>query len=410
MERTLEPTFADEARRVLLRVRAAFAQVVDSLPGDIRRPNELSKALKLDNKFAWKIIKVSHQADLFQLARHVPGGPGVELFLQAASRKRVSGTRLGAVRAAIDELDEFIMQHAGSRATLEKMLLSFSADGRSGLDIAQRKAAFEANSYLWGVQARTQVFIDFFHPSEDDGRLDLVAIRGFVDLRRIRPGVPWTISRVKMADDSARVIPGAQRQPLDPVPADPALNPEVPLLRDFSTNPLPKLRRVPVSEGFVEYELAPGDVGNTGGVTCLSAEIVPSAVSYRRSDTNRWACALTQARTPCEAVVVGWFIHESLFGPIRPELEVYSELRGGPFVSPLDNRERDRLPCQETVEYLGKGAAVVPTQYIPNFTTMIEHVFARTGWNADEYDVYRAEIPYPVVPSSILVKHPLPKG
>lgn len=405
----LETSFADEARQVLLRVRSAFAQVVDSLPGDIRRPQELSKALHLDNKFAWKIMKVSHQADLFHLTRHVPGGPGVELFLKAASHRRVSGERVNAVRAAIDDLERFIAQHAGNRAMLEKMLLSFSEDGSPGLDVAQRKVAFEVNSYLWGAQARTQLFVDFFHPADDRGGLDICAIRGLIDLRRIRPGVPWTFSRVKTADDQARPIAAVEREPLDSSPPRDGLDPAVPLLREFSTKPTPAFRSIRGPDGFVEYELAPGDVGNTAGVTCLSGEVIRGALSCRHGPDNEWLGTGTQARTPCEAVVIDWFLHESLFGWIRPELAIYSELRGGPFVSPLEGRERDRLPCEESVAYLGKGTSVVPTPHVPNYAAMIEYAFDRTGWDPSEFDVYRAAIPYPVIPTTIIVKHRLPE-
>jgi hypothetical protein len=402
-----ERRFAQDARHVLLQVRAAVGQIIDALPGPPRRPHQLSKLLKIDNKLAWKLTKVASEGDLFHVPRHIPGDAGVDLFVTAARRHGVSDARVAAVRAALRDLKEFIERHAGDRATLEKMLLSFSDEGREDLDLAQRKAAFEANSYLWGVRARAQVFVDFFKASSTPGRLDIVAIRGFIDLCLIRPGVPWTISQVKVANDAAQALPETRREPLDPPDEQEGGPDEVPLLRSFCSQPLPALRRVESGERFVEYEMMPREVGNRGGVTCLSGEIIRSAASYYRSADNQWAGTCTLARTPCEAVIIDWFVHEGLFGPIRPELGVYSELKGGPVISPLEGRERDRLPCNDTVNYLGKGAAVVPTPHIPNYASLIEHVFRRVGWDPHEFDVYRAQLQYPVIPTLILVKHEL---
>ncbi len=402
--------FEEHARRALLRVRGAFAEIIDALPGHITRPHELAKCLSIDMKLAWKVARIAHGSDPFMAVQHIPGTAAIEAFRKAAANQNVPAARIAALAAAVDEFERLIEVHAGDRATLEMMLLSYASGGRHRADLAHRKAAFQANSYLWGIQARTQLKVDFLYPAAEKGRLDIATLRGFVDLRRIRPNVPWVIARARVADDRGKVLNPRAREPLDPVPDDPEGSAAAPLLREFCSRPLPRFRRVVGSHGFLEDELVEGEVGKTGAVTCITGEVTRSVASYYRAEDNRQAALLVRMHTPCESLHFDLFVHEDLFGPIEPELAVYSELQGGKPIPPIEGRDRDRLVTGEAIECVGKGPSVVHTLQVPRYAEMIRYALDKLGWDGERFDVYRLEMPYPVIPTSVAMVHELPEA
>lgn len=402
-------SFEEHARGALLRIRGAFAEIIDALPGHITRPHELAKRLSIDMKLAWKIARLAHGSDPFTAIEHIPGTAAIDVFLKAVTSQNVSGERIQAVQTAVCEFERLIEVHAGDRATLEMMLLSYGGEGRRRADLVQRKAACGANSYIWGVQARTQLKADILHPAAEKGRLDIATLRGFVGLRRIRPNVPWVIARARVANDQGQVLKPAGREALDPVEDDAEGGAGAPLLRAFCSQPLPRFRRVSGAHGFLEDELVEGEVGKTGAVTCITGEVTRSVASYYRAEHNRVAALLARMHTPCEALVFDMFVHEDLFGPIEPELAIYSELDGGRPVPPIEGRERDRLVTGESVEYLGKGPAVVHTPHVPRYAEMIRYALGKLGWDGERFDVYRVEMPYPIIPTSVAITHELPE-
>jgi len=104
-------------------------------------------------------------------------------------------------------------------------------------------------------------------------------------------------------------------------------------------------------------------------------------------------------------LVLDQIVHESLFGRIKPDLLVYSGLNASEQYP--RGVTRVQLPVAEQVEYLGKGPAVLPTPHVPRYRELAEYVFERTGWDGSRFDVYRAEMRYPPIPSTVVMQHAL---
>ncbi len=404
-------TFVEHAEHVPQHVKGSFVEVIDALPGHITQPRELSSCLKIDKKLAWKVVNLARGSELFTVARHIPGTAATKLFLKAAAKQGVPLSRIEAVTTAMKDFERLTKLHAGDRATLEMMLLSHGKEDRRRADLAHRKAAFAANSYIWGVQAKTQVKIDFLHPAADQGRLDYATIRGFVGLRRIRPDVPVVIARTRIVDDDGvSRSPPLLREPLDPLDVVSEDAPTSPLLRRFCSNPLARFRRVTGSHGFVEDEWIEGEVGNAGSTTCFTGEVARSVVPQYRTEHDRWGTHAAVVRTPCEALVLDLLVHEDLYVPLDLELIVYGELAGRSPVLLIEGHAGNRLPTLESIEHLGKGSAVVHTPHVPRYAEMIRHTFDKLGWDGNRFDVYRVQIQYPIIPASVLMMHELPEA
>jgi len=385
-----------QVESVMLRVRAAFAGILESVPTRNGRPHEVAELLNLDKQLVWKISRLVKTRDPVMMARHLPGPTAIGRFLDAA-QLHVAPRVIDAIHAPLEDLNELIRVHAGDRVTFE-MLLSEWYSREPDATVTHRREAFRGNSCIWGVQARTKLTSMFLHPSSEDGVFDIAIIAGVVDLRRLRLNLPWVIARWAVSDNDGEVRFNADREPLDPESNDP-------LLRRFCSKPLPQLRIVNGAPGMLEYQLAPGAIGNSGAVTCIYGNIVRRVASCYRDEHNEFNEVMAAMSTPCEVLVLDQIVHESLFGRIKPDLLVYSGLNASEQYP--RGVTRVQLPVAEQVEYLGKGPAVLPTPHVPRYRELAEYVFERTGWDGSRFDVYRAEMRYPPIPSTVVMQHAL---
>ncbi len=399
--------FELHAEEVLRRVRSAFAEILEALPGHITRPHQLEKALKIDKQLSWRILKATRESDPFAAARHLPGPSGVRIFMEAAARSNVPSALTERASRALAEFDELVDVHAGDRLSLEMMMSAHAQRGREQADLAHRKLAFRGNSYLWGVQAKAQLKTDIAAPAQEKGLLDICSLQGFIGLRRLRANVPWVVSRARCVDNDGEARRTFAREPLDPGDQEGGDACAVPLLRAFCSKPLPEFRRVGGRHGFVEDALVEGPVGDTAAVTCITGEVGRAAASYYRDEHNRFGDFIARARTPCEALIFDQIVHEDVFGRLRPELAVYSELaESAPF--PASGCHRNLLPVTETVEYLGRGTSVLHTPHVPQYAQMARYAFERLGWDAERFKVYRLRMQYPIIPTSVVLRYELP--
>jgi hypothetical protein len=393
-------TFSAHAQAVIRHVQGTLSAVLERLPNRPTNPTELQRQLHIDKSLAWKVVRLIEATDPFGAVQHLPGAAGVRIFLDAAEDAGVPHDVTDAVTRAVAEFHDLTTIHAGDRASLD-LMLSAQAGERRQQDLKHRKMTFLGNSYIWGVQAETQLRTVIMHPSETEGRLDAVGIAGFVGLRRIRPNIPWTFGEKGLTGPNAEVSQPA-RDPIEPPPdgADGA-----PLLAGFCSRPLPEIRRHSTPTGFIEDQLVGGDVGNTAAVTAFTAEIIRGALErYGEGEFNE-GMHTTRVRTPCENLVFDLLFHQDLFGMVEPEVVVRGELAGA---ARFDDGAL-RLPIQTAARHLGRGPDVLRCKEIPRYAEMLRYVTDRAGWDAAALDVYRVSIPYPPMPSAVSLAFELPE-
>lgn len=406
------PGLEQHAESVLRQLRAAFADLFAALEIDATSPRYVARRLGLDKSLAWKVTTVVHGVDLFAIGQHLPGSAGIEIFFKAVQRElrdRAASQRteelIEGARSAVRGFDRLVEIHSGDRPSLEMMLSSYARESPERLEMMHRKQLFNGTSYLWGVQAKAQLRADFVAPSQQPGMVDIASLRGFIGLRRLRPEVPWVIDRTRIADDDAGVRQPLRREALDP---DCDSDSDAPLLREFCSKPLPEVRRVPGTEGFVHFELAAGPVGDTGAVTCIGGEVFCGAAPRYRNEQNNFGEHGQLMRTPSRLLVFDVFLHRSLDFTLPPVLAVEGQ---GPVAPtyPFGDRERSSLAVHETVEDLGGGPPIVQTADIPNYARIVERVFGRVGWNAGDFHGFRVRMRFPPAFTVIVLRYPLPE-
>lgn len=389
--------FVAEASATLHEARSAMVDLLVGAGLAGARATEVGRGLGLDKTLAWRLSRFVEDDDPVSAAKHLPGAGGVEIVLRAAARQGVERARIDAVREADRKLRAFVEQHAGDRRTFEAMLAGGARDPK--LDLEERRAFFRAGSSIWGVRARTQFAVLVLRPSaEQPGSgglvMDALQVSGFVGLERLRPDVPWVLRRLRVSTDNGKTMSRVQGVPLDPS----GVSGGMPLMREFSSDPLPALRQVEGSNGWIYDELAPGAVGREGAVTAVSGEWYRGALPGSYSETNTFGRYMLMVRTPVEFVQFDLLVHESLshFEPAVAEV-----------IGLLEDRQGDPgkggqvLIESHPALSLGSPPALV-NRRIPKYARMVERGLEQADWEGrGAYRGYRVEMEYPAAPCEL---------
>ena len=400
--------FGDHSAEVLDHLRGAVATIIQAVPElPSPRPVDIAERLGIDSKLAWKIANVIDGGDPFRAAQYVPGTAAFRIFLRAAANRNVPKALIASAKAAFGSYRDLVDTHAGSRPAFDMMLAGHAQEDCTRADLDHRRLMFLGSSYVWGLQARVVLRADLLAPSDDPMMFDAATIRGFIDLRRLRPNVPWRIARGYSADDAGGIHTSFVREPLAAELNGTSLMHEAPLMPAFCSKPLPECRRVDAPGGTIDYELVEGAVGNTGILTCVTGELLRRVEPRYRTGAYHDISQMLRMRTPCEMVIFDVLIHRSLFGQrIEPKLVVFSDL----FAEQVGPRYRagDILPAQEQIEYLGMGLDVVGMEDVDRYPEMVKCALDRGGWDAEQFDVFRVRMKYPAIPTNLVVTHDLP--
>ncbi|MGE0480029.1 MAG: hypothetical protein AB7Q17_06105 [Phycisphaerae bacterium] len=354
-------------------------------------------------KLAWQFHKIAAGGSV-TVGIHMPGRSNVRKLLQAAKRRGLAPAVLEQVASAADEFDRLVATHAGDRSTFDSMVSAHGADDQGeGLTLRQKRAAFRANRHLRGAQAAVQLKSLILAPSDTPGMLDLVAIQGYHDLRRIRYDCPLVVSRVRLSDDDHAV----RRPNWEPLGPSAGQDADSSLLGAFCSPNLPPFRAVRTVGDWVLGELAGHGVGNRSAVTCIDGYLARAAVPKHRDETNLYGAMLTWIPIPCEVLLLDLVVHEDALGSLNPVAGCYcSKLRESELPGAMESC--DRLALNESVLFLGKGLPVIHAAGVARHAEMYAAVFEKLGWPSERFDVHRCRIAFPVMLSSVLVRFDLP--
>lgn len=395
--------FEVQARDIAQRVRRTLADLLAGVGADPTRPQSVARQLGLDKNLAWKASKIVTDEDPLTSIPRVPGRSGQRILLDAFTQAGAARVAIEAAREAMAEVERMIETHAGSRETLEMMLAALSPQVQVERDEATRKMAFQGNSAIWGVQARVQQSTHFVAPAQNPDELMISIMSGLVDLRRLRANTPWTVAWVRSWTDQGVLLPPSPREPLDP--RRPEGGP--PVLLDYSSSPLPRLRERKGQNGVLRYEIFEGGVGNTSVSTCITGWVMRSGTGRWRTDDDHFGEHAVSISTPVEVVVHDLFVHKSLDFAMRPQMHLYSQLPNGPLY-PFDGLELGKMPIAEEITELGMPADLT-TPELPRLPAMVEMACEKMGFSAKEFRGFRVRLKYPPIPTMLVMRYELPE-
>lgn len=260
-----------------------------------------------------------------------------------------------------------------------------------------RRSAFESNAAIWGVKARLHVSMHLVAPSGIDELIDDVLMCGFVGLERTRTNLPWALANATVFDNPAAL-------PFGPS----ALHPTGfvnggPLLPEFSSPSLPRLRVVTQEGANRRIEMLPSSEGVPGPSDVILGWRWPRCFSARANFPGEDGEHAMLVSTPVEAAVIDVWIHRGLaFERLHGFL--YSTLPSGPKY-PGEGREAGLLLIQGELQSLESENAALP-DFRP-FAEMLRFGAMRLGFKPEDFVGYRWRLSYPPIPTMMILRHAL---
>ncbi len=385
--------FEQHLREAFHRLRAAFTEALAAVGADAHRPRPMARELGISKSLAWRVSKVVAAREPADAVPHVPGPDALGAFITALRKAGAGEGPATALREAMAAYDSMVAAHTGDRQTLDQLTASMSEPRAAERLEAGRRQAYLGMGGTWGVQARVQFSTTILQPStERTTHLDVVGLKGLVDLRRLRGDARWTLFRRTRRLDDGSGLPPFRTEALDPQLG----SEELPLLREFCSPGAPDLVEQ-TSANVSRYILPAGPVGNTNASTHVFGELNRGALPAPGPEDDRLFRIGAALLTPVERLQLDLIVSEDLPWAHDPGIALYAQLDGGG--RSLADDDDQRLPVFESVHELGRGLGTMASADVPRYGEMLHSAFERAGWEGSGFCGYRFTMRYPPIPT-----------
>lgn len=376
--RARHESFEADARAALDGLRAAVARILDHLPAARDRAADLRRALDLDAALAWQIHTIAASSDPLRAGRVVPKAGAMQRFLDQARARRIPGPLIEEARAAYADFEEAVAHHAGSRGTFEAMLSALRPDDGATLK-RLRRAAHRADAAVWGLSVRLRLNCVVFH-ERPTGEHDCLVLRARIGVRCLREGASIGIyaSGLTWGGDGPAPSGG-------PNVASDACE----LLEEFCTGPVPSLRPITGENGRRLDHLELTGLGRSREVSVYWRNL---SLDFPGGSSRPPHGSTAECLEPTELTVMdmliprGWTDPRTARSTVTPLAALHGPAAAG---SPI--------PFEGTPMHLPPGLENLHLRQAPRYTEALERSLAERGWPVSDFDVYRSEVPYPIL-------------
>ncbi len=388
----------DDLNTAIHSLRGALLDLVTDAGGDPSKPQTVSRKFGIDKSLAWKVSRVISAPEPDSAMAHMPGEAGMDIFLDTLQKSGAKAVAVKRARSAVQTFRSLVTQQVGDRPTLEIVLDAMPGRKNDRLHMS-RKLAFRGNSGIWGVQARVRIDTVVLAPNLQDPTLvDVVKVSAWVDFRRIRPDIRWTLFRYGAFRDNERFF---SDKPIDRSANGSAKSL---LLAPFCTAGTSAIEVGDYLDGHQkEFQLGPGPVGNKGAFTVYSAGITEKLGSRYGTEPGERADFFCAVHAPVESLTLDVIAHRDLTFASQPSFACFGMHHTGPAI-PDDNH---RLPLSPDVAQLGLGLPLLPLPGVPEYRRAMDYVFSQLGWPVEQFAGTRFTLDYPPFPSTTIVSCPL---
>jgi hypothetical protein len=391
IEATPVGRFEEEAAHVMARIRREFGRLIEALPGSPRRAGDVQRILGVDKALGWQIFRVGTEAQPLEAAPLIPRPAPMAKALRAASERGVPPAVIAAARDAADAFERLVERHAGDRGSFDAMARGLQDGSAEQIHLKERRAAFRANSSIWGLSALASYSCITYHDGERAGTQDSTLVIGHAGLRKLRPGVNASIGyqwSVRKSTDTSGGV-GVRVTP----------NRGAEFLEQFSTRPLPPLVTREIEPGAMETAFQLEGVGRSGAITYFVRHIARAASDDKSAG---WWGGNMLCRVPTEVGVYDVMIPCGWCDPSTATVTVYGNLQDVSRV--VQRNEADRLPVAGVISHLGNDLDRLQTPVVPRCPEMIAAVLRGMGWERTRFDLYRCVVQYPILHAGVATR------
>jgi hypothetical protein len=313
-----------------------------------------------------------------------PGPSPLRRVVEAAGRRGAGEAATAGAERAIAAFEALIEEEAGSRRTLDSMLVDLGSD-RASFEAQRRQEIFKAYTEFEGLSIDALSLTLLVGPSDDGEHVDAVFLFGAFGLERLRAGAPFNFTRNE-------AITASGPAHTDRSEADSRSL----LLEQFCSTPAP-MRTVPLPDGGgFRYELGDTETGSEGRVDLVLQEYNKRALPRVRPLGRGPMAYHFTTSYPVKQLVFDVRIHEDVMPRVTPELFAYHAVGEGPARLGDPTRDGDlRRPSGELVVAQG-GLALTEGSPLPRHREILEHAFAELGSGPDRYVTVAHRISFPM--------------
>ncbi|MBV8501545.1 MAG: hypothetical protein JO006_07500 [Paucibacter sp.] len=351
----------EEVRFAAEALRAALKGLIEDAGCNALKPQAVHRHIGVDRVLCWKVSRLIKAARVEEALLQLPGDEALSIFITAFERTSTSTSpgRIDGARAAVAGLNRAIAKHVGDRRTLLLMLDSVPG-GQDGL-AQSRKLLFRGASGVWGIQARERLQVLMLAPNAENPKVvDAAVAAGWVDVMRMRPDARW---RLPLPDDGA------------PLAGD--------MLVSQFCQDTPQLTRETAADGATHLEIGPSATGRVGAFSIF--------MGMRQSGRREFGIDVL---APTEHLNCDILVHRELRLPQGAGLRFYSAA----FSTGTGCTDFDRMPIEAKAQALD-GEAVFQNKHYARQRELLEFMFERTGWKAQDFVGLRYELDHPPFPS-----------
>jgi hypothetical protein len=392
--------FEVEVLDVLRTLSRALAGLLAALPGNIGGPRELQRALAIDYVLAWRTYRVATATDPGAVGADVPRAAPMNRLLAAAAAKGVDPAVLARVRRACRAFEDLVSRHAGEgpkrgprarigaggRAFFDALVGGVHEDAAKPLSLVHRRDAYNANSFIWGLQCHTTAFATISHRGASEAMIDVEVLLGFVGLSALRKNVPLRLMYNLGACDASGGSDG------DPVSRPMMPSGQASILSAFSSNPLPRIQSTPGALGAAETNICFDEVGRAGAVDLFTAGFTRDRYA---SKPQPWFGAVKGCSVPCELMIVdmllprGWTRPDSVRALTHGTVALYEGVG--------QRLPEFEMPVKEEAVYLGTDIGALEIPEIPQYGDLVRSRLKAHEWSSTVFDVYRVRVLFPIM-------------
>lgn len=375
-------SFEADARASLESLRLSLARLLDHLPMGRERAVDLRRALDLDAALAWQIHTIVTASDCLRAGRVVPKAGAMDRFFIQARARRVPTDLVDAARAAYANFERTVAHHAGDREVFEAMLSALRPDDGATLK-RLRKSAHRADAAVWGLSVRLRLNCVVFH-ERPTGQHDCLVLRARVGVRCLREGATIGIYASGLTWGGPGPAPTA-----GPNVASDACE----LLEDFCTGPVPRLVPLTAENGRRLDHLELHALGRSQEVSVFWRNL---SLDFPGGSSRPPHGCTAECLEPTELTVMDMLVPRGWTSPgtarctVTPLTSIHGPLAG-----------RSPLAFEGAPAHVGSRLEELYLRQAPRYTEALARCIADLGWDPTAFDLYRCEVPYPILHTAV---------
>ena len=377
------------------RMQDALRSVIESVLGNLGRPNDLHEQFNLGGTMAKRVHRAIKSDSATDVALLLPGRPTMMRFIEQAERLCTDAPEL--VTELTNAYKDFYTQVSRIASTHQELTSVLSVhDPRVLRESAERlrAVAYRATTDLVGgySEAISSVWIAWPN-AKDSSKGDWAVMHGYHGLCRMGVMNAITVSSFTMNDATYPSHHNARR--LDGEPMTPE---DATIIHELSSDSLPAFR-VSAMDHAVYSIYAGEDLPHGKPVDIFMASIHDKSINNIRAGEFGSEQVFGIFNMPTKHYVLDLLVHKDMWPDLDPDLRVYNTPLIPVTIYPGDFWFRE-VPSHDDPIRLEPARVHKPIHQAPKHSKMIQYAIKHTGIDLTDFRIYRLTIKYPTVGNS----------